>query len=156
MTSWAHGWTRPPHPHEFCGCHLASLRECHRTWFRIGEPYHPCCQCATEPSEYKEWWYGERKSFLLSIRDHLQSHVADDAVVLFTADHSESGRSIGPFVADDVESVTDQLSAVGSTGWTVLDFATTVDDDVYRTSRCRKYSPGEAGNGTTVSHPRPF
>ena len=81
----------------------------------------------------------------LSIRDHLQSHVADDAVVLFTADHSESGRSIGPFVADNVESVTDQVAAVGSTGLTVLDFATTVADDVYRTSPIGSIHLGRLG-----------
>ena len=72
---------------------------------------------------------------MLAIRDHLQSHVAEDAVVLYTADHSEAGHSIGPFVADDVETVTEQLSAVGITGGNILDFATTVADDVYRTSQ---------------------
>ena len=89
----------------------------------------------TELSAYKEWWYEARKTFLLSIRDHLQSHVADDAVVLYTADHSEAGRSIGPFVTDDIETVTEHLSAVGSSGWTILDFETTVADDVYRTTQ---------------------
>ena len=127
--------TRPSHiPMSFAD---ATLRRFENATGRASESVSrtTLAASATELSEYKEWWYGERKSFLISIRDHLQSHVADDAVVLFTADHSESGHSIGPFVADNVESVIDQLAAVGSTGWTVLDFVTTVADDVYRTSR---------------------
>ena len=90
----------------------------------------------TEMSAYKDWWYGQRREFLLGIRDHLQSHVAGDAVVLFTADHSESGRSLpgNVVVTDDPDATTARLAEVGRTGWTAVDFETTIADDAYRTA----------------------
>ena len=91
----------------------------------------------TELSIYKEWWYGQRKAFLLAIRDHLQANVDEDAVVLFTADHSESGRSLpgNNIVTDDTATVAARLSELGIGGWTATDFATIVADDAYRSAQ---------------------
>jgi len=43
---------------------------------------------------YYAWWFGERREFLVALRDYLRSTVNPDAVVLFTADTSEPGRSL--------------------------------------------------------------
>ena len=55
---------------------------------------------------YTTWWFSKRKAFLLALRDYLRKGASSKAVVLFTADGSESGVSLGGWdkkvVTDDV------------------------------------------------------
>lgn len=44
--------------------------------------------------KYYAWWFGKRRAFLSSLRDHLRTKVNPDAVILFTADTSEPGISL--------------------------------------------------------------
>ncbi len=57
-----------------------------------------------EYETYLRWWDGQRKAFLLALRDHLRKSVDDDAVILFTAEPGEAGISLpeNPVVVDDV------------------------------------------------------
>lgn len=45
-------------------------------------------------NKYYDWWFQERRDFLVEVRDHLRKNVKSDAFVLFTADSSEPGRSL--------------------------------------------------------------
>jgi len=40
---------------------------------------------------YRQWWFAQRKSFLLAIRDYLREQGVEGAEVLFTADSTEPG-----------------------------------------------------------------
>ncbi|MHC4250104.1 MAG: hypothetical protein ACYS9X_13330, partial [Planctomycetota bacterium] len=53
---------------------------------------------------YYAWWFLKRKAFLVALRDHLRERVGPGAVVMFTADTSEPGRSaaLGAVVTDDL------------------------------------------------------
>jgi hypothetical protein len=56
---------------------------------------------------YYDWWYGKRRAFLASLRDHLRAAgVNPNAVILFTASPGEPGVSFPTwekrFVTDDV------------------------------------------------------
>jgi hypothetical protein len=42
---------------------------------------------------YYDWWFDQRKAYLNEVRDYLRTNVNEDAVVLYTYDHSESGVS---------------------------------------------------------------
>ena len=57
---------------------------------------------------YLAWWFGKRKAFLLALRDYLRKGAAGEAVVLFTADGSESGVSLAGW---DKKIVTDDVPA---------------------------------------------
>lgn len=51
---------------------------------------------------YLSWWYQKRHDFLVAVRTYLNSHMPEDLVVLYTADSSESGKSLLPQYACDV------------------------------------------------------
>ncbi len=53
--------------------------------------------------KYYAWWFEKRKAFLVAIRDYLRESVGPEAVVIFTADTTEPGRSAGrgAVVTDD-------------------------------------------------------
>jgi len=55
--------------------------------------------------EYRAWWFQRRRDFLVALRDHLRASASPDAVILFTPDGSEPGRSLPGFgrkvVTDD-------------------------------------------------------
>jgi len=54
--------------------------------------------------KYYDWWFLKRKAFLLALRDYLRERVGPEAIVMFTADTSEPGRSSarGAVVTDDL------------------------------------------------------
>jgi hypothetical protein len=56
---------------------------------------------------YEEWWFGKRREFLVAMRDYLQSNGIRDAVVLYTAEGSESGT---PFPTWEKRLVTDDVA----------------------------------------------
>jgi len=65
---------------------------------------------------YYEWWYQKRREFLVAMRDYLRhAGVNPEAVVLFTADPSESGVSFPTwdkqFVTDDVAGWIERLKS---------------------------------------------
>lgn len=44
--------------------------------------------------KYLKWWFDKRKQFLLAMRDYLRGNgVNDSAVILYTTDYSESGKT---------------------------------------------------------------
>jgi regulation of enolase protein 1 (concanavalin A-like superfamily) len=45
--------------------------------------------------QYKAWWFGKRKSFINSMRDHLRNQGIADASILYTTDPTEPGLSNG-------------------------------------------------------------
>src|SRR5437879_11999411 len=45
-------------------------------------------------SSYYEWWFKKRRDFLVALRDYLRAGGIKDAVILFTPDASEPGRSL--------------------------------------------------------------
>lgn len=56
-------------------------------------------------SRYYLWWFGKRREFLLSLRDHLRASGIAGADILLTADANEPGRPlVGPqtIVTDDL------------------------------------------------------
>lgn len=81
---------------------------------RNGEPFTRA-QVQTTKSLYDDyvgWWYGKRRDFVTSMRDHLRSEgIRHDAAVLFTSDASEPGRSPG---------VDPELVAEDTTAWSSL------------------------------------
>lgn len=67
---------------------------------------------ATLRERYYAWWFGKRRDFLAALTAYLREKVNPRAVVLFTADTSEPGRSLeGPMqiVTDDVAAWKDLL-----------------------------------------------
>ncbi len=56
---------------------------------------------------YYDWWYGKRRDFLVTMRDHLRNSGVPNATILFTADPSEPGTSFPTykkqFVTDDAK-----------------------------------------------------
>ena len=61
---------------------------------------------------YYAWWFAKRKAFLLALRDYLRAEANPQAVVLFTADGSESGVALAGW---DKKLVTDDVA-----GWRKL------------------------------------
>ncbi len=62
---------------------------------------------------YYAWWFRKRKDFLTALTAHLRANVHPDAVLLFTPDASEPGRSLSggmQIVTDDVPVWTRLLS----------------------------------------------
>ena len=59
--------------------------------------------------EYIVWWLGKRKEFLNKVRDYVQKNVNKDAVILYTADATETGarcpggKKTGGLVAENVD-----------------------------------------------------
>jgi len=56
--------------------------------------------------EYISWWHGKRKEFLNKVRDYIRQNVNKDAIVLYTADTTETGwccpgEGNGALVAED-------------------------------------------------------
>ena len=43
---------------------------------------------------YYDWWFGKRRDWLVALRDYLRREVNPQAVVLYTCDSSEPGRSL--------------------------------------------------------------
>lgn len=56
--------------------------------------------------QYVDWWFEQRKDFLVALRDHLREKVDEQALIMFTSDASEPGVSLPggtKVVTDDVE-----------------------------------------------------
>jgi hypothetical protein len=45
-------------------------------------------------SRYYDWWFAQRRAFLIKLRDNLRAMTRPDAVVLYTTDHTEPGLSL--------------------------------------------------------------
>jgi len=43
---------------------------------------------------YYQWWFGKRRQFFESLRDHLRATIGDEAILLYTNDPSEPGRAL--------------------------------------------------------------
>jgi len=80
---------------------------------------------------YYQWWLGRRKVFLEQIRDYLRANGCDEAVVLFTADASEAGRSLSgsPVVTDDPAAWSEMASLAEHKGLKVAAFDEVVGDN---------------------------
>ncbi len=110
---------------------------------------------------YLQWWGGQRKQFLTSVRDYLRNSGIDDPVVLFTGCPSEPGV---PFHSWDPTMVTDRPTlwkpilqqpehAAGDRGAiTPLSVQQVTDEDMYLQALT---SPGLTWGDWEVQHARP-
>lgn len=71
-------------------------------------------------AQYYVWWQAKRKVFLNQLRDHIQTKIGPEAVVLFTADANECGAK---HPSDPTRIVSDELS-----DWTNTSFIATPSD----------------------------
>jgi hypothetical protein len=83
--------------------------------------------------KYYRWWFGRRKAFLEEIRDHLRSNGCDDAVVLFTTDASEAGKSLegNPVITDDPATWSKIAARDEHKGLNVTNVKTVVTDNAH-------------------------
>lgn len=83
-------------------------------------------------ARYREWWFNQRKAFLLSLRDHLRGAGIADATILFTSDASEAGRSLlgQPAIVSDAPTLWKAILKDPAHGnLRVLDYAQVVRDN---------------------------
>jgi len=81
---------------------------------------------------YRDWWFDQRKAFLLNVRDYLRENVNPDAIVLYTTDVRESGKSMGKYViTDDVPAWKRLLARPNMRKLEPIAFDTVVEKDMH-------------------------
>lgn len=82
--------------------------------------------------KYYGWWFGKRRDFLISLRDHLRSNGIPGADILLTPDSAEPGRSLlgqHAIVTDDVATWTPILQQPAHNKLRALNYEETVSAD---------------------------
>ncbi|MBN1846893.1 MAG: hypothetical protein JW810_14500 [Sedimentisphaerales bacterium] len=82
---------------------------------------------------YYRWWFGRRRAFLTALRDHLRTGGCPGAVVLFTADAAEAGRSLteNGVVTDDPGAWSRIRQLDGQDKLRVIDYRSVVDGNLH-------------------------
>jgi len=86
--------------------------------------------------KYYDWWFGKRREFLIALRDYLREQANPEAIILFTADVAEGGRSLpgNRIVTDDPDTWSKIAGQPGHEKLQVASYQEVVDSGQYLTA----------------------